>query len=245
MKPNPSLGDDIKLFLVGGCVRDALLKKPSKDRDYVVITELTFDQLVKRIKDKDGKIFISKPEFYTIRCEIDKQTVDIAFPRTEDGYLDGRHPSAVSAIKGENYLDVLRADAGRRDFTINAMYMREDGEIIDFFNGQGDLKDKIIRAVGHPSDRFKEDYLRILRALRFSVKLGFNIDADTEKAMKEQVCNIGKISMDRIKEELNKMLRLDNERAVNYVIEYDLIKHIAKTGLWFRVTNEKKNKGGV
>jgi len=193
---------DTKFFLAGGCVRDKLLKRPFKDRDYVVLTPLAFTELVAALEQEGAEVSQAKEEFLTIRAKKDGEVFDIAYPRVEGAYSDGRRPDSVSQT------DSLRQDSSRRDFTINAMYKDENGNILDFHGGQQDLKDELIRTVGDPYERFGEDALRILRALRFAAQLGFSIEEATAEAMARCMPLLKKesISADRIREESNKIL---------------------------------------
>ena len=148
MKQFPEI-PNTKLFMVGGAVRDTLLKRDVKDLDYVAVTDLSFDQLVKEI-EKVGKVWVSKPEFLTIRCRIGRQAMDIALPRSDQEYSDGRHPDNVERV------NTLKEDASRRDFGINALFRDKEGNITDYFGGIKDLKKKIIRAIGDPNRRLEE-----------------------------------------------------------------------------------------
>src|SRR3990167_4602824 len=145
-KPFPKIGD-CELFLCGGPIRDKLLGLPIKDRDFVVVTKMSFEELEEEIK-KIGTIFISKKEFLTIRCRIENEAIDIAFPRGESGYRDGRHPDNVIKV------GTLKEDASRRDFTINSLFLSESGEVLDYFGGQEAIEKKEIKAVGDPYERF-------------------------------------------------------------------------------------------
>lgn len=203
-----------RLYLVGGCVRDLLMGLSPKDLDFVVVTNHTFKELLEVIAAEGGEVFLAKPEFMTIRARIDGQVVDLVYPRTETGYADGRHPDLVDKAKS------LEEDSKRRDFTVNAMYMTEEGGIIDFHGGQGDLKERCIRCVGNPDERFEEDYLRILRGIRFAVKPTFHIDSRTKMAMFKHVSNVPeKVSQERIREEINKALHINPHMTLEYLYE--------------------------
>ena len=152
--------DGCEFFLCGGAVRDHLLDKKNKDEDYVVITDMKFDELVAAIEANGGKVFEAKKEFLTIRCKYQGRVIDIVYPRVEAGYSDFRHPSSVKSVSS------LEEDSSRRDFKINAMYMNANGTIIDYHGGQANLKSKILYTVGKAEDRFCEDALRMLRAIR-------------------------------------------------------------------------------
>lgn len=229
---------NVELHLVGGCVRDLLLEKVNKDRDFVMLTNLKYDTVVKNIESMPGcKVYLAKKEFLTIRAKIGDEVVDLVFPRSEQGYLDGRRPSKVKRLK------TLRADAVRRDFTINSMYMDSNSNIIDYFGGQNDLKSKIIRTVGSPDRRFKEDYLRIIRAVRFAIQLGFKIDKATYSAMKKHAHNLRRISADRLRDELNKAMFVDPYKTITFVKKLGIVDILHDAGLKFVATS--KQYGGV
>ena len=119
-------------YLVGGSVRDTLLGRPIKDRDYVVLTEMSFDELVTEMESAGATIFVRKPEFLTLRARFNKEVFDVTFPRVDGEYKDGRRPSVVTPA------DSLKQDASRRDFTINAMYLDAYGVVRDFYGGRQD-----------------------------------------------------------------------------------------------------------
>ena len=228
-EPFPDI-PNCELYLCGGPVRDKLLDLPIKDRDFVVLTEMSFDELCSEI-EKIGTIFVKEPDFFTIRCRINKEAIDIAFPRGESGYRDGRHPDHVIKV------GTLKEDGSRRDFTINSMFMSSSGEILDYFEGQQDLKQGIIRTVGDPKERFSEDYLRIIRAVRFSAKLNFHIEGYVKQAMIKEAKNLSKISSERVKDELNIALKYNPGLTISYVEELNLWGILHKMGLNFQLTN--------
>ena len=226
------------LFLCGGCVRDHLLHKTPKDRDFVMVYKGTFNLGCTLVEQSGGRIFQAKEEFLTIRCRIDNEVIDLVRPRTEGEYSDGRRPDNVGKARN------LQEDASRRDFTINSLYQRSNGKIIDFFGGQRDIKKKLIRCVGKPKERFKEDFLRILRCVRFSCQLGFTIDKKTLEAMVEYAPGLAKIVPDRIREELNKSLKADARLTCYYLDKLNLFSILKEKGLLFEVTQivEEKKK---
>lgn len=234
MKPFPKI-PNAELYLCGGCVRDTLLGKEPKDRDFVVLTTQTFDELTKTIEGlPNAKVFLAKPEFYTIRCLIDGEPIDIAFPRAEDTYTDNRHPDNVKRVNS------LLEDARRRDFTINSMYMSENGDVIDYFDGATDLMNRRIRAVEDPNERFKEDALRILRAIRFSIVLKFDIACNTHSAIIDHKESLSVISTERIREELNKCLLSNPESTFKLLKEYRLFELLESKGLTFETTMKER-----
>ena len=217
-------------FLVGGSVRDTLLRRPIKDRDYVVLTEMSFDELATEMEHAGATIFVRKPEFLTLRARFNNEIFDVTFPRVDGEYKDGRRPSAVTPA------DSLKQDAARRDFTINAMYLDAYGVVRDFYGGRQDLEHKVIRAVGDPNERFKEDYLRILRAIRFACTLGFTIDDHTLLAMFRHIDGLETISADRIREEVNRSLAADSQRTVLLLLPVFSI--LERKGLTLQVTQK-------
>lgn len=220
-----------ELFLVGGSVMDTLLGVPMKDRDFVVLTEMTFPEFIFTLRSMPGvNVFQERPEFLTVRCLIDREPIDIAFPRAEGGYIDLRHPSKVERVS------TLREDAARRDFTMNALFMNSKGEILDFFGGQNDIQRRKITAVGDPTERFTEDALRILRAVRFECKLGFHLEFNTHVAMERMAPNLSSVKSERIMEELNQAFKFDPQRAFNWVRLLNLWKVLKEGGLNFQLT---------
>lgn len=197
--------DGINFYLAGGAVRDVLMGRQPKDKDFVMETTLSFDEVISVLERSGVRIFQSKPEFQIILTQINGERIDLAFPRTESKYVDGRRPEQTERTVS------LMDDASRRDFTMNAMYIDRDSNIMDFFGGMNDIKTKIIRAVGNPDERFEEDSLRILRALRFSVLLGFEIELNTYKSMRRNMHLLKQdsIAIDRIKDELNKAFKFN------------------------------------
>ena len=181
-------------LLAGGCVRDMLLgRRPS---DYDVATDAKPANIAK-LFHRTLKV---GAKFGVIVVLVDKIQVEVATFRTESDYADGRHPSKV-------HFATAAEDAARRDFTINAMFYDPIAKkVIDYYGGQADLKTKIVRTVGDPAERFSEDYLRMLRAVRFSTQLGFSIEPKTAYAICDKAQNIAKISGERIAAELEGIL---------------------------------------
>ncbi len=234
MKPFPKI-PGVELVLAGGYVRDHLLGLEPDDRDFVMITNLTLEQVAEGIKRIGGKVFTIKPEFLTIKCIIDNEVIDLVMPRSEGAYTDGRHPDNVKQV------ETLFEDSSRRDFTINSMYMDESGDIIDHHGGKEDLDNGIIRCVGDDaSERFKEDYLRILRGLRFSIKYGFEFEEMTEMAMHIFSMGLINVSQERIRTEINKMLKLNPIRTFKYIKDFRIMSVLLEKGLWFQLTGKKK-----
>jgi tRNA nucleotidyltransferase (CCA-adding enzyme) len=191
-----------EIYLVGGAVRDLLLKRTVYDWDFT--TNATPTEILKVFPEgyyhnKFGTVGISDPSA--------EKPYEITTYRKEVGYSDRRHPDKI--IWGTS----LEEDLSRRDFTVNALALTIDKDhktqIIDPFDGQKDLERKIIKAVGKPSDRFSEDALRMMRAIRIATEIGFSIDQETFQAIKDNAPLINHIAKERIKEELFKLLKSD------------------------------------
>jgi poly(A) polymerase len=188
-------------LLAGGCVRDMLLRRTANDYD--VATNAHPEDVMKTFK-RTLKVGV---KFGVVIVLIEEAKVEVATFRTETGYADGRHPAAVKFAGAAE-------DASRRDFTINGMFYDPlKKEVIDYVNGQADLKKELIRTIGKPAKRFGEDYLRMLRAVRFSTQLGFAIEPRTFSAICRSTKNISKISGERIAMELEAILVSPNRSA--------------------------------
>ncbi len=199
----------MKKFEVGGCVRDSLMGRRSNDVDYVVEAP-SFDAMREGIVAEGATIFVESPQFNTIRARIGRETFDFVLARKDGQYKDGRRPESVEA-------GTLMDDLARRDFTINAIARDEDGTLIDPFGGIADIQARVIRCVGNADERFREDGLRILRAVRFAVTLGFAIDSKTLDAMKYNRSMIHRVSVERIREEMEKAFQADTVAAFRWL----------------------------
>ena len=182
-------------FLVGGCVRDLLLGGQPKDWD--VSTDATPEQILALFPQSN---LVGAQFGVVVVCDGDA-TVEVATFRSDGDYLDGRRPAAV------RYETDPREDVLRRDFTVNALLMNPGtGEIIDFVNGREDLEHGVIRAIGIPDQRFREDHLRLLRAIRFAARLGFRIEPGTWSAMRTLAGDVRTVAMERVRDELTRIL---------------------------------------
>ncbi|MDE2026656.1 MAG: CCA tRNA nucleotidyltransferase, partial [Patescibacteria group bacterium] len=232
-----------QVYFVGGCVRDMLLEKSVKDWD--LTTNATPEEILKvfpdgfydnqfgtvgvpissgfmvRSSEQDTKDFTANNEPPTTN-----QVVEITTFRTEQNYTDSRHPGEVAWGK------TIEEDLQRRDFTINAMALRftqgkSDYELVDPYHGQKDLKNKIIRAVGNPNERFKEDALRLMRAIRFATQLSFTIEEATWEAIQQDAQILPNISAERIRDEFLKILASEYPyEGVMLLKNADLLQHI-------------------
>ena len=188
---------DYKAYLVGGAVRDMIMKVPAHDWD--VATNATPQDVIKLFKF----VVPTGIEHGTVTVHYKGAEIEVTTFRTEAGYSDGRHPDSI------NYAATIEEDLARRDFTMNAIAASlEDGSIVDPYGGQDDIKSKVIRTVGQAHERFMEDGLRPVRALRFASKLGFSIEKDTfsEIFKKEIQDKVTSISIERFRDEFEKIL---------------------------------------
>ena len=181
-------------YFVGGSVRDALLQRPIHDVD---IASSSYPEETKRIFDRTVDVGI---EHGTVLVLENNREYEVTTFRTEDVYVDYRRPSKVSFVRS------LEEDLKRRDFTINALALDENGQVIDLFRGLDDLGNRILRAVGTAAERFNEDALRIMRGFRFQAALDFDLEQDTFVAMKDCAPLLEKISVERIFIEFDKLL---------------------------------------
>ena len=179
---------------VGGCVRDTLLGRPVHDWD------VTTSALPEEIMALFPRCIPTGIKHGTVTVLLRGESFEVTTFRRDGAYHDGRHPDSVVFVPN------LTEDLARRDFTINAMAMHLDGSITDCFDGKADLKRGIIRCVGDPERRFREDALRMLRALRFSAQLGFQIEDDTARAIRENAGLCRLLSRERVCAEAEKTL---------------------------------------
>ncbi len=181
------------LYMIGGTSRDYLLGREVVDYDFT--TDATPSEMKTFLLDADYTF----SHFGTVKLKINKSKIDITTLRKEGLYKDYRHPTRIEFTKrpDEDYL--------RRDFTINALYIDEQYKIHDFCDGLIDLKNRIIRFIGDPLTRIKEDPLRILRAERFEKKLGFTLEQKTFEAIENNRFLIDKLNPQKVEEELNKI----------------------------------------
>ncbi len=191
----PFLSSGYSLYLVGGAVRDTLMGRTATDWD--VATDASPEQVISLFRH----VIPTGIQHGTVTIIHKGQHVECTTFRTESEYTDGRRPERISFTS--NIID----DLSRRDFTMNAIAVSlPDGHLLDPFNGRDDIKKKIIRTVGNPAERFAEDGLRPLRAIRFAARLGFSIHAQTVQAINPALDTIRKVSVERIRDELNKLL---------------------------------------
>ncbi|MBI3046294.1 MAG: HD domain-containing protein [Candidatus Harrisonbacteria bacterium] len=194
-------------YLVGGCVRD--LSRGQEPKDWDITTNAKPEEIQKLFPDS-----VYENQFGTVGVKIRRETteiVEVTPYRLEGKYSDKRHPDEIKFAK------TLEEDLARRDFTVNAMALRltidlkqKTKNLVDPFGGQEDLKNKILRAVGNPEERFQEDALRLMRAVRFMAQLGFKIEEKTEAAIKTHAGLLEFISKERVRDEFSKLLLAEN-----------------------------------
>uniref|UniRef100_UPI0040566CBD CCA tRNA nucleotidyltransferase n=1 Tax=Acetatifactor sp. TaxID=1872090 RepID=UPI0040566CBD len=199
-------------YIVGGCVRDAILGRTPEDWD--ITTSATPEQ----VKALFRRTIDTGIQHGTVTVMLEKEGFEVTTYRIDGKYEDSRHPKEV--IFTPNLVEDLK----RRDFTINAMAYNEESGLIDIFGGIEDIERKMIRCVGEPRERFCEDALRIMRAVRFSAQLGYSIEEQTKEAIKELVPNLKNISAERIQVELVKLLVSSNPDYLRIAYETGITK---------------------
>ena len=185
-------------YVVGGCVRDYFLGNRTSDTD--ITTSAKPYEVEKILADKNIKVVETGLKHGTVTAVIDKTPLEITTFRADGEYRDSRHPQSVEFVTD------IEQDLKRRDFTVNAMAYNDERGLVDLFGGREDIENRIIRTVGEPDARFKEDALRIMRALRFSSVLGFEIEEKTKKSIFDNMYLLENISAERIFSELSKLL---------------------------------------
>jgi tRNA nucleotidyltransferase (CCA-adding enzyme) len=225
--------NNIKLYRVGGCVRDKILGVKSKDIDFSVEAP-SFDAMRDEIVRRGGEIFLEKPEYLTIRARVPELgAADFVLCRKDGDYIDGRRPEDVEP-------GTLMDDLSRRDFTMNAIAEDEDGRLIDPFSGQLDMILKVIHCVGNTRERFEEDYLRMLRALRFSITKSMGLSLEIRLCLQSDMADkIADVAEERVREEMLKCFRADTMRTLQLLEEFPLVKGAVFSGkLWLKPTME-------
>lgn len=230
---------EIRMFRVGGCVRDGLMGIPTKDIDFAVeapsfeaMAEAVLARCTKVFTDNDGK-FVGQ-DFFTIRgIDPELGAVDFTLCRSDGPSSDGRHPDFV--LIGD-----IWDDLERRDFTVNALAMDDSGNILDPHGGQEDLNRRLLRFVGVPQDRLQEDALRAFRALRFAITKGFSMTEDTILALDEmQRDDFDAVSTDRIRDEMHKMFATDTPATLSLFLHFQTMLEVAfARNIWLRPTTE-------
>jgi tRNA nucleotidyltransferase/poly(A) polymerase len=229
---------NVKAYLVGGTVRDRLLGIRSNDIDYAVEAE-SYDAMREWIVAQGSTIFLEKPEYVCIRAlRPGKKPADYVLCRKDGYYSDGRHPDTVTP-------GTLADDLARRDFTVNAIAYDEDEEVyIDPHDGMRDLAQRQLKCVGTPEERFKEDALRMLRAVRFSITRDLSITYSVSKSLKDSaLCQLlTKVSEERRREELTKCCAKDSVQTMRLLVEYPHLLNACFDGgrIWLKATMEER-----
>lgn len=234
----------VNIYLVGGAVREIVRGYPEKVKDWdFAIEAKSFEDMRDWIIFKGFQIFVETPEYFTIRAratngfifagmDMSGKTFDFTLCRKESDYTDGRHPDKVEA-------GTILEDLSRRDFTMNAIAMSPNGKYIDPHGGVQDIEDELIICVGTAKERFEEDALRMLRAIRFSVQLGFEWDNQIESFLRrpENARLLANVSQERIREELHKCFKLDTlETLLILENNWAIKEQVFKDGMWLMPT---------
>lgn len=201
-------------YVVGGCVRDSILGRTPGDWD------ITTSARPEQVKQLFRRTIDTGIQHGTVTVMLDKEGFEVTTYRVDGKYEDSRHPKEVT------FTPNLEEDLKRRDFTINAMAYNETEGLIDIFGGMADIEAKWIRCVGNPEERFGEDALRMMRAIRFSAQLGYEIHEDTITAIRKLAPTLQKISAERIQVELTKLLTSDHPDTLREAYEYGITKVI-------------------
>lgn len=251
----------MKIYLVGGAVRDKLLGIESKDLDYVMVFQHKnwadgvpldpidgFDIMRDWMEKKGFEIFLETPEMFTIRARFPKDhknagtTADFVLARKEVGYVEGTRRPILE-------LGDLSDDLARRDFTINAMAEDDEGNLIDLFGGEKDLKNGVLRTPLDPDVTFADDPLRVLRAFRFALTKGMQMSFAVRDAMRnpfilKKMKEV--VSQERVREEISKMMKHNTKKAVKLLVEAEnnfcpgILDICFGEDIWLKPTTEKR-----
>ena len=203
-------------FMVGGCVRDSILNMIPNDYD--ITTNAKPDDIIKIFKDY--KIIDTGIKHGTVSVVLNDNIYEITTYRIESEYENNRRPKSVE------FTTNIEKDLERRDFTINAIAYNTKVGLVDKFNGIEDIKHRIIKTGGNPDERFEEDGLRMVRAIRFSSKLGFDIDINTLNSIYKNAPIIKNISIERINDEFNKTLISDNPKNIIFLYKTKIFENL-------------------
>lgn len=236
------------LYMVGGAVRDLIMGNDNpKDIDFAVEAK-SFAHMRQWMDERGFDVHIETPKYFTIRAKAPRsgfmfagrdysgKSFDFALCRTDGEYLDGRRPEAVE-------VGTIETDLSRRDFAMNAVAMDRKGQYLDPFGGQAAIEHEEINCVGS-TERLTEDGLRVMRALRFHVQLGFTFDLDVYSFLRSEAAveALRVTENDRIRQELHKALKIDTGRTLHILYRFPkLTKYIfEETPIWLKPTDEKK-----
>ena len=203
-------------YAVGGCVRDSILGRTPDDWD------ITTDATPMEMKEIFRRTVDTGIQHGTVTVLMDSESYEVTTYRVDGDYSDSRHPDNVTFTRE------LKEDLLRRDFTINAMAYNDEAGLVDLYGGLSDLEAGVIRCVGTAEDRFSEDALRMMRAVRFSAQLGFTLDAATEAAVRKLCGTLVNVSAERIQTELKKLLMSDRPEYVIKLEQTGITEHVLK-----------------
>lgn len=230
--------NNIRIFEVGGSIRNELLGLAAKDRDFAVVAP-NFETMRQYLLNCGATFYQERPQFVSIKAKlVPMGAVDFTLARKESFYTDARHPDSVTPAKS------IEEDLARRDFRMNAI-AREVGtsNLIDPFNGQMDIKNKIINSVGRAVDRFTEDRLRVFRAIRFSCQLNFVISEEVSGAinMFKDANDFESVTKEMMQIELFKAFKSNWRRALEILGRHSFLWDIAELkDIWLKPTLEEK-----
>ena len=207
-------------YVVGGCVRDSIMGITPHDWD--ICTSAKPEQVIELFSDCN--VLKTGLQHGTVTIMVDKKPYEVTTYRIDGEYKDSRHPESVE------FVDDLFQDLMRRDFTINAMAYNPATGLIDYFNGVDDIESKYLRCVGNPDERFKEDALRILRAIRFASRFGFEISLRTNRAISENMDLLQNISKERVQQEIEKIASCEN---LSVGSTFHLVKAVETVLPWY------------
>lgn len=205
-----------KAYLVGGCLRDMMMSREPHDFD--IATSAEPETVMSIFSDFD--VIPTGIKHGTVTVMVDGEPIEITTFRKDSDYSDGRRPDSIT------FTDKVEDDLNRRDFTINAMAFGLDGEIVDPFGGKSDIKSRVIRTVGSAEERFSEDGLRILRAIRFASVLGFTIERETKEVIHKLSRMLDKVSFERVFSEMSKII-LSEKPSVQFREFKDVFSRVA------------------
>lgn len=234
----------LKLYQVGGSVRDKLIDPLSKPKDIDYAVECSSFQVMKDTLISRGfRVFLEKPEFLIVRAKCPKtgEVYDFSMCREDGVYSNARHPDTVKPCN-------IYTDLSRRDFTVNAIAITEEQEVLDPYDGQSDIETRTLRCVGIAKERLQEDSLRILRAFRFAVTKGFTFSEDLRQALHDPNLYVllKSVSKERKMEELVKMMNGSEYtiKTLQLLAEFprELTEAVFQDGLWLKATYEKARK---
>jgi len=229
---------DIRIFEVGGSIRNELMGKPAKDRDFAVIAA-DYNAMRQYLIEQGATFYQERPEYVSIRAKLEPLgAVDFTLARKESFYTDARHPDNVTSAK------TIEEDLARRDFRMNAI-AREVGtpNLIDPFGGQIDIVNKHINSVGKAVDRFIEDRLRIFRAIRFSCQLNFAISEEVGNAIDvfQTIKEFDPVTKEMVQIELCKAFSADWKLAISILQNHPFLWEVIKAkDIWFKPTLESR-----